>query len=90
VDLFVRTTNRVAIGMYEQFGYSVYRRVKGYYHTGTGGKKHEDEDAFGTIIWEEYLLMIDMRKPMKRDKLKQSVRKNGENIVVSPDEVAFL
>jgi N-terminal acetyltransferase B complex catalytic subunit len=50
VDLFVRTTNRVAIGMYEQFGYSVYRRVKGYYHTGTGGKKHEDEDAFGTIL----------------------------------------
>ena len=50
VDLFVRTTNRVAIGMYEQFGYSVYRRVKGYYHTGTGGKKHEDEDAFCTII----------------------------------------
>ena len=50
VDLFVRTTNRVAIGMYEQFGYSVYRRVKGYYHGGTRGKKHEDEDAFGTNI----------------------------------------
>lgn len=49
VDLFVRTTNRVAIGMYEQFGYSVYRRVKGYYHGGTGGKKHEDEDAFGLV-----------------------------------------
>jgi len=45
----VRTTNRVAIGMYEQFGYSVYRRVKGYYHGGTGGKKHEDEDAFGMV-----------------------------------------
>ena len=40
--------------------------------------------------FDDCLLMIDMRKPMKRDKLKQSVRKNGENIVVSPDEVVFL
>lgn len=46
VDLFVRTTNRVAIGMYEQFGYSVYRRVKGYYHS---SGKHDDEDAFGWV-----------------------------------------
>lgn len=29
VDLFVRASNRVAIGMYESFGYSVYRRVLG-------------------------------------------------------------
>ena len=89
MDLFVRTTNRVAIGMYEQFGYSVYRRIKGYYHSGTAGKKHEDEDAFG-INLEESVLMIDMRKPLKRDRLKQSVRKNGENFIVSPDDVVFL
>lgn len=47
MDLFVRTMNRVAIGMYEQFGYSVYRRVKGYYHSSGPGGKHDDEDAFG-------------------------------------------
>ena len=47
VDLFVRTTNTVAIGMYEQFGYSVYRRVQGYYHSSSSGNRNEDEDAFG-------------------------------------------
>ncbi|KAG5358022.1 N-terminal acetyltransferase B complex catalytic subunit naa20 [Yarrowia sp. B02] len=31
VDLFVRTTNQMAIDMYEGFDYSVYRRVVGYY-----------------------------------------------------------
>ena len=31
VDLFVRVSNSLAIGMYEAFGYSVYRRVLGYY-----------------------------------------------------------
>eukprot|EP00899_Mesostigma_viride_P024582 jgi/Mesvir1/5308/Mv15404-RA.1 len=38
VDLFVRVSNAVAIAMYTQFGYSVYRRVLGYYSG--------DEDAF--------------------------------------------
>ncbi|KAJ3156347.1 N(alpha)-acetyltransferase 20, NatB catalytic subunit [Geranomyces variabilis] len=40
VDLFVRVSNKVAIGMYEKFGYSVYRRVLGYY---SGA---DSEDAF--------------------------------------------
>jgi N-terminal acetyltransferase B complex catalytic subunit len=31
VDLFVRASNHLAINMYEQFGYSTYRRVLGYY-----------------------------------------------------------
>jgi len=39
--------NHVAIGMYERFGYSVYRRVIGYYHSATGNL-HSDEDAYGT------------------------------------------
>ena len=38
VDLFVRVSNSLAISMYERLGYSVYRRVLGYY-SGT-------EDAF--------------------------------------------
>lgn len=39
VDLFVRVSNTLAIGMYNAFGYSVYRRVIGYYSG--------EEDAFG-------------------------------------------
>jgi N-terminal acetyltransferase B complex catalytic subunit len=31
VDLFVRASNTRAIAMYEKLGYSVYRRVLGYY-----------------------------------------------------------
>jgi N-terminal acetyltransferase B complex catalytic subunit len=31
VDLFVRTSNNVAIQMYEKFGYIIYRRVLEYY-----------------------------------------------------------
>jgi N-terminal acetyltransferase B complex catalytic subunit len=31
VDLFVRASNSLAIQMYQTFGYSVYRRVLGYY-----------------------------------------------------------
>jgi len=38
VDLFVRESNAVAIDMYEKMGYSIYRRVVGYYS--------RSEDAF--------------------------------------------
>ncbi len=31
VDLYVRASNEVAIGMYKRFGYSIYRRVLNYY-----------------------------------------------------------
>ncbi|KAI8900814.1 acyl-CoA N-acyltransferase [Globomyces pollinis-pini] len=40
VDLFVRSSNNIAFGMYEKFGYTIYRRVIGYY---TG---NDPEDAF--------------------------------------------
>lgn len=40
VDLFVRASNSLAIQMYNQFGYSVYRRVLGYY------SGEDPEDAF--------------------------------------------
>lgn len=43
VDLFVRVSNTPAIRMYEKVGYSVYRRVLGYYHG-----ENDLEDAFGT------------------------------------------
>lgn len=48
VDLYVRCTNNVAIGMYERLGYSVYRRVREYYGSlGTGRAAKDEEDAFG-------------------------------------------
>ena len=42
MDLFVRASNAVAVGMYERLGYTVYRRVLGYYSNG--------EDALGGFI----------------------------------------
>ncbi|CUI15215.1 N-acetyltransferase complex ARD1 subunit, putative [Bodo saltans] len=53
VDLFVRSCNTVAIDMYRRLGYTVYRRVLGYYRA--GGAFPNDEDA------------LDLRKAMPRD-----------------------
>lgn len=51
VDLYVRCTNTVAIGMYESLGYSVYRRVREYYGSlGKGREGKDEEDAFGKLI----------------------------------------
>jgi len=58
VDLFVRSSNALAIGMYEKFGYVTYRRVIDYYSSGSG---EDNEDA------------LDMRKALKRDSKKESV-----------------
>lgn len=44
VDLFVRQSNNLAIGLYESLGYMIYRRVQAYYGGGPGEK---DEDAYG-------------------------------------------
>ncbi|RKP12168.1 N-acetyltransferase 5-like protein [Piptocephalis cylindrospora] len=73
VDLFVRISNTVAIDMYTKFGYTVYRRVLGYY--GGSGAPEADEDAF------------DMRKSLARDKDKKSMIPLGRD--VRPDEVYF-
>ena len=42
VDLFVRSSNKLAITMYTKLGYTTYRRVLGYY-SGT-------EDALGALV----------------------------------------
>lgn len=73
VDLFVRPSNGVAIGMYKNFGYSVYRRVCNYYWAAVG----KSEDAF------------DMRKPLSRDTEKKSIRKNGESYLCDPEDIVF-
>ncbi|ODV90342.1 hypothetical protein CANCADRAFT_24178 [Tortispora caseinolytica NRRL Y-17796] len=72
LDLFVRVSNDLAISMYKNFGFSVYRRVVGYYYD-----EKKSEDAY------------DMRKPLKRDTKRESVRENGESFRVSPREVVF-
>ncbi|KAJ7624925.1 N-acetyltransferase 5, isoform CRA_d, partial [Roridomyces roridus] len=56
VDLYVRCTNDVAIGMYEELGYSIFRRVREYYDHMGGNRGKDEEDAFA-----------DMRKPLSRD-----------------------
>ncbi|CAI2381926.1 unnamed protein product [Moneuplotes crassus] len=56
VDLFVRSTNKIAIDMYKSLGYSLYRRVLEYY---SGDAKNPGEDAW------------DMRKSMPRDTTKE-------------------
>ncbi|XP_025963239.1 N-alpha-acetyltransferase 20 isoform X3 [Dromaius novaehollandiae] len=58
VDLFVRVSNQVAVNMYKQLGYSVYRTVLEYYSASNG---EPDEDAY------------DMRKALSRDSEKKSI-----------------
>jgi N-terminal acetyltransferase B complex catalytic subunit len=76
VDLFVRKSNTAAQALYRGMGYSVYRRVLGYYSDDPVDPTNEDgEDAY------------DMRKPLKRDKERKHIRRNGENFTVEPHEV---
>ncbi|CCD22615.1 peptide alpha-N-acetyltransferase complex B subunit NAT3 NDAI_0A04590 [Naumovozyma dairenensis CBS 421] len=82
IDLFVKCNNVLAINLYEKLGYSVYRRVVGYYNTPEDGypetlkKIDDDKDAY------------DMRKSMGRDKGK-SVRDDGRNHKCYPHDVRF-
>ncbi|KAF2420515.1 n-acetyltransferas-like protein [Tothia fuscella] len=74
VDLFVRAENGVAQELYRKMGYSVFRRVVGYY-SGGGDGKGEGTDAF------------DMRKPLSRDVKGECVRSDGERWEVEPEDV---
>lgn len=80
VDLFVKVTNSTARQLYEKLGYSVYRRVIGYYgavYPEDRNKVNDDIDAF------------DMRKALPRDTKKETVRENGDKVYVLPQEIAF-
>ncbi|POY76713.1 GNAT family acetyltransferase [Rhodotorula taiwanensis] len=79
VDLFVRQSNDLAIGLYESLGYMIYRRVQAYYGGGPGEK---DEDAY------------DMRKSLPRDTDQESVRlpagyTDGRDVVCQPEDIVF-
>ena len=47
VDLFVRSSNPVAIGMYQKLGYQIYRTVNKYYSSSLDSS---GEDAYGKFI----------------------------------------
>lgn len=47
VDLFVRVSNKIAINMYQNLGYIVYRTVLEYYAGDV------DEDAYGEMIFND-------------------------------------
>lgn len=77
VDLFVRPSNALAVGLYEALQYSVYRRVKEYYQGG-GAKPGQDEDGY------------DMRKALPKDAKRETVRESAKGINVVVDIHATL
>ncbi|CUM64659.1 uncharacterized protein PRCAT00002268001 [Priceomyces carsonii] len=80
VDLFVKVTNTLGRQLYEKLGYSVYRRVVGYY----GRTIPEDR-----LKIDDEIDAFDMRKLLPRDVNNDTVRKNGEKVCVLPQEVVF-
>lgn len=62
VDLYVRATNYVAVMMYKQLGYVVYRRILGYY-----GSEEDAYDMRKALVNQDpkKRTMIPMSKPCK-------------------------
>ncbi|KAK6199309.1 N-terminal acetyltransferase [Scheffersomyces amazonensis] len=80
VDLFVKVTNSLARQLYEKLGYSVYRRVVGYYGREQPLDRNninDDIDAF------------DMRKRLPRDVDAKTIRDNGDKVYALPMEIVF-
>lgn len=84
IDLFVKVTNSLGKMLYEKLGYSVYRRVVGYYGGGGGDSFPEDRNAINDDIDA-----FDMRKSLPLDKENATVRELGEKVYVLPNEVVF-
>ncbi|SSD59594.1 probable N-terminal acetyltransferase B complex catalytic subunit NAT3 [Saccharomycodes ludwigii] len=80
VDLFVKCNNALAIKMYENLGYSIYRRVVGYYGDGSNNSLKnidDDNDAY------------DMRLALSSDPDGKSIRRNGKEVRCLPSDVRF-
>ncbi|XP_050749679.1 N-alpha-acetyltransferase 20 [Gymnogyps californianus] len=76
VDLFVRVSNQVAVNMYKQLGYSVYRAVLEYYSASSG---EPDEDAYACHFLSVQLSFMQRRIPIdniaaERDEGHQTIR----------------
>ena len=54
VDLFVRVSNNVAVGMYSKLGYSIYRQIYGYYSG--------EEDAYGDL---SVMILAPLTRPVQ-------------------------
>lgn len=80
VDLFVKVTNKLGRQLYEKLGYSVYRRVVGYYGRSMPTDRNKIDDQIDAF---------DMRKLLPRDVNKETVRENGDKVYVLPTEVVF-
>ena len=66
IDLFVRVSNLVAISMYKQLGYTVYRKVLEYYDG------DPDEDAFDmrkALSRDDGSSVIPLKHPIHQDDL---------------------
>ncbi|TPX50333.1 hypothetical protein SeLEV6574_g00952 [Synchytrium endobioticum] len=71
VDLFVRASNSVAIGMYEKFGYTVYRKVLGYYSGPDGEDALDMRKALPRDVKKESI--IPLKHPVTPDELEDWV-----------------
>ncbi|CAK7894996.1 N-terminal acetyltransferase B complex catalytic subunit Nat3p [[Candida] anglica] len=80
VDLFVKVTNTLARQLYEKLGYSVYRRVIGYYGREMPIDRNQIDDQIDAF---------DMRKSLPRDVKRETIRENGDKVYVMPYEVVF-
>ncbi|MCQ2818776.1 MAG: GNAT family N-acetyltransferase [archaeon] len=65
VDLFVRSSNKIATGMYQHFGYNIYQTIENYY---SSDGIQPSENAY------------DMRKSLARDKEHILDRPTGKTI----------
>ncbi|KAK4900284.1 N-alpha-acetyltransferase 20 [Elasticomyces elasticus] len=84
VDLFVRVENEAAIKLYKKMGYR--------FATRSGTELVLTGSSYSiyrriTDYYNDGADAFDMRKPLKRDKQRKTVRPNGENIKVDPSEV---
>mmetsp|Transcript_8419 Transcript_8419/g.8340 ORF Transcript_8419/g.8340 Transcript_8419/m.8340 type:complete len:196 (-) Transcript_8419:164-751(-) len=80
IDLFVKVTNILAQHLYEKLGYSVYRRVVGYYG--------RDPPTDKSLV-DDQIDAFDMRKLLPKDVNNETVRANGREVNVFPHEVTF-
>lgn len=80
VDLFVKVTNVIGRQLYEKLGYSVYRRVVGYYGRTAPMDRNQIDDEIDAF---------DMRKLLPKDVKKETVRENGDKVYVLPQEIVF-
>lgn len=80
IDLFVKCDNKLALNLYENIGYSIYRRVIGYYDNtrepSLKSKNNDNLDAY------------DMRLCLDRDNF-QSMKNGGPNNRCLPKDVVF-